>query len=168
MYALFSFVSDSGAPELLETAWKFVNDAYFTDVVLLYPPHVVALAAVYSGAFMHNKDVSSWFGDLNVNINDIGQAVTEIMRVYEVWNSPSFERDTRAILERVPRANSTASTIVKKAAKKWKSKVCPKVSLECAWDDKWWKAEKARREEWEMKRILRDEENKDLLNDTKH
>jgi len=100
------FLNDAGINEHIDTAWKLVNDSYFTDALLLYPPHIIALAAVYTCAFMHGKDISKWFMNLNVNINEVGQAVADILHVYEIWNSPYFEREVRAILERVPRANA--------------------------------------------------------------
>ncbi|KAH3676214.1 hypothetical protein WICPIJ_009174 [Wickerhamomyces pijperi] len=34
-------------PEELQTCWSIINDSYVTDLPLLYPPHIVASAAIY-------------------------------------------------------------------------------------------------------------------------
>lgn len=34
-------------PEFLQTAWNIVNDSYYSDVCLQYPPYLIALAVIY-------------------------------------------------------------------------------------------------------------------------
>ncbi|KAH3677067.1 hypothetical protein WICMUC_001973 [Wickerhamomyces mucosus] len=34
-------------PEELQTSWSIINDSYVTDLLLLYPPHIVATASIY-------------------------------------------------------------------------------------------------------------------------
>jgi cyclin C len=52
-----------------------VNDSLFTDVCLLYPPHIIALASIYLAAFYKEKDitpyVSQWFSELNVDMRQV-------------------------------------------------------------------------------------------------
>ena len=40
---------------ILPYAWKIVNDALRTDACLVYPPYLVALAAIYMACVFHNK-----------------------------------------------------------------------------------------------------------------
>lgn len=40
-------VAHALTPEELQTCWSIINDSYVTDLALLYPPHIVASAAIY-------------------------------------------------------------------------------------------------------------------------
>ncbi|OZJ04785.1 hypothetical protein BZG36_01829 [Bifiguratus adelaidae] len=86
-------MKDSG----LQFAWFIVNDSYRTDVCLLYPPHMIAIAAVYltvvlnhadfaPGSQGEKKDMRQWFADLNVDMEEVGIIVQELLALYEVWN----------------------------------------------------------------------------------
>ncbi|KAI9607908.1 hypothetical protein H4Q26_005358 [Puccinia striiformis f. sp. tritici PST-130] len=37
----------------LQTAWFIINDTYRTDLILLYPPYIIALAAIYITVVLH-------------------------------------------------------------------------------------------------------------------
>lgn len=80
----------------LQYAWFIVNDSYRTDVSLLYPPHLIALAAIYltvvlnhadfaPGSAGDQRDMKQWFADLNVDIKSIIEISQEILSIYEVW-----------------------------------------------------------------------------------
>lgn len=80
----------------LQYAWFIVNDSYRTDVCLLYPPHLIALAAVYltvvlnhadfaPGSAGDQRDMKQWFADLNVDIKSVIEISQEILSIYEVW-----------------------------------------------------------------------------------
>lgn len=80
----------------LQYAWFIVNDSYRTDVCLLYPPHLIALAAIYltvvlnhadfaPGSAGDQRDMKQWFADLNVDIKSIIEISQEILSIYEVW-----------------------------------------------------------------------------------
>ncbi|KAI9309233.1 cyclin-like protein [Cunninghamella echinulata] len=80
----------------LQFAWFILNDAYRTDIVLLYPPHLIALAALYltivlnhadfaPGSVGDRSDMKQWFADLNVEIDTIIEITQEILSIYEIW-----------------------------------------------------------------------------------
>lgn len=80
----------------LQYAWFIVNDSYRTDVCLLYPPHMIALAAIYLTVVLHHADfepgsagdrmdMAQWFADLNVDMEGIVEITQEILAIYEVW-----------------------------------------------------------------------------------
>ena len=48
-----------------------VNDSYSLDVCLLYPPFLVALAAVFLAAAYCELDVTDWFDKLNVDRGEV-------------------------------------------------------------------------------------------------
>jgi len=70
------------------TAWIITNDAYLSDVLMLYPPYLIALATLYISLVANpseeqQKQVQSWFNSLNVNLNCIQEIVKQIMNQYE-------------------------------------------------------------------------------------
>ena len=90
---------ESGA----QYAWFIVNDSYRTDVSLLYPPHMIALAAIYitvvlnhadftPGSIGDRTDMRQWFADLNVDMESIVEIAQDILSIYDVWNNWKEER----------------------------------------------------------------------------
>ncbi|ORZ16414.1 cyclin-like protein [Absidia repens] len=80
----------------LQFAWFILNDSYRTDVCLLHPPHMIALAALYltvvlnhadftPGSLGDRTDMRQWFADLNVQIETVVEISQEILSIYEVW-----------------------------------------------------------------------------------
>ena len=58
---------------LLQVSWRIVNDSYRTDVCLLYPPSLIALACLQMACVLQKKEVSKqWFTELNVDIEKVG------------------------------------------------------------------------------------------------
>eukprot|EP01116_Phalansterium_solitarium_P014476 TRINITY_DN3216_c0_g1_i2.p1 TRINITY_DN3216_c0_g1~~TRINITY_DN3216_c0_g1_i2.p1 ORF type:complete len:282 (-),score=112.64 TRINITY_DN3216_c0_g1_i2:52-897(-) len=82
-----SMFDDSGLPkELLDTVWAVLNDSYYTDVCLLQPPYVVALAALLLVALNKSIDVRAWFAELDVDMKQIWTVATELLQLYEQWD----------------------------------------------------------------------------------
>lgn len=50
-------------------ARSLVNDSYRTDLILMYPPFMIALACIYIASVLKEKDTRSWFEDLRVDMN---------------------------------------------------------------------------------------------------
>ncbi|KAI8927977.1 cyclin-like protein [Entophlyctis helioformis] len=98
----------------LQTAWYIANDAYRTDLLLLYPPYMIALAAVYMATcitdFSGNgsasqgqgavssaaaqplgssqfAEVRAFFSSLNVDMRDILAITQDIFSLYRVWET---------------------------------------------------------------------------------
>ena len=44
---LFFYSFDKGQKHVAEKAWKIVDDSYTTTLCIQYPPHTIALAALY-------------------------------------------------------------------------------------------------------------------------
>lgn len=91
--SLLKFFSDAQvADTLLQSAWNFVNDSYRTDVALMYPPHLIALASLYVAYIqdkqaqptsLDNGDLRKWFDKLNVNLDEVRDIVKRVMNMYE-------------------------------------------------------------------------------------
>ncbi|KAI8974281.1 cyclin-like protein [Pilobolus umbonatus] len=80
----------------IQYAWFIINDSYRTDICLLYPPHLIALSAIYltivlnhaefvPGSAGDQKDMKQWFADLNVDMTSIIEISQEILSIYEIW-----------------------------------------------------------------------------------
>ncbi|KAJ1807746.1 RNA polymerase II holoenzyme cyclin-like subunit [Coemansia sp. RSA 2523] len=74
----------------LQAAWSIINDSFKTDMVFVYPPHVIAIAALFLSRVVdqgNQSDVEAqqWYADLNVDVTDVLQVVNELLAVYEVW-----------------------------------------------------------------------------------
>ncbi|CDK29409.1 unnamed protein product [Kuraishia capsulata CBS 1993] len=76
-------------------AWSIVNDSYITDLPLLFPPHITAIAAVYMACILmddniyKNQRVNSFIKFLavsNVDLDEVIEAVQEMLTLYENWN----------------------------------------------------------------------------------
>ena len=64
----------------LQAAWFIVNDSYRTDAPLVYPPHMIALTAIFMSCVMNEDnikqekpqlDLRAWFADLNIDIEEV-------------------------------------------------------------------------------------------------
>lgn len=46
-----------------------VNDTYKMDLILVHPPHLIALACIYIASAVREKDTTVWFEELHVDMN---------------------------------------------------------------------------------------------------
>lgn len=46
-----------------------VNDTYKMDLILVHPPHLIALACIYIASVYRDKDTTAWFEELRVDMN---------------------------------------------------------------------------------------------------
>ncbi|KAJ1973351.1 RNA polymerase II holoenzyme cyclin-like subunit [Dimargaris xerosporica] len=92
----------------LQTAWFLVNDSYRTDVALLYPPHMLALAALYITCVLNQasmtRDMKSWFAKLNIDMVMLLDIVQDILTMYEIWSS----FDDRKVLQSLDKLHKAA------------------------------------------------------------
>ncbi|KAI9141536.1 cyclin-like protein [Paraphysoderma sedebokerense] len=81
---------------ILQTAWFIVNDSYRTDVCLLYPPYMIALAAIYMSVVFNSKvkvgegdkekDMREWFSELSVDVEKIIEITQDLLTLYSHWS----------------------------------------------------------------------------------
>jgi cyclin-C len=92
-----ALVRDAGLQDLLDEAWSAVNDSYGTDLLLLHPPHVVALGCILLVACMHGREqpLIDWFSGLDVDLKEVGDASAVLLDMYTLWSetgSSTFEQ----------------------------------------------------------------------------
>ncbi|KAF8173835.1 cyclin-like protein [Mycena galopus ATCC 62051] len=101
-------------PNGLQTAWFIVNDSYRSELCLLYPPHLVAIAALYLTCIFHPathdtvaarrrrpappvvapaaerkkpaQDPLAFLAELNVSLPLIATIAQEIIAMYTLWD----------------------------------------------------------------------------------
>jgi len=82
-----SIFQDSGLPkDLFESVWATINDSYYTDVCLVQPPYVVAVACLLLVATKHTIDIRSWFAELDVDMKQVWLTIHEILVLHETWD----------------------------------------------------------------------------------
>ena len=101
---LTQYVTDLGQEDiLLPTAWRIVNDTYRSDICLLYPPYLIALACIHMAAVVHKKDVKAWFAELSIDMNKVLEITTFILDLYKLWKRYDEAKETPELLEKLPK-----------------------------------------------------------------
>lgn len=95
---------------LLTVAWNVINDSLRTDISLLYPPYMVALAALHMAAVMQQKDLKVWFAELNVDLDKIIEITKDILALYSLWKTFDMQKDTAGLLEHMPKPKTTPTS----------------------------------------------------------
>jgi cyclin C len=86
--------------EFVQTAWTFVNDSYYCDAPLLYPPFMIAIAALYMSHQFHcrrndteekirifrerDEKLRQWLDGLNIHMRQIGAITNLILDMYKI------------------------------------------------------------------------------------
>ena len=95
-------------------AWTIINDTYASDLPLLYPPHIIALAAMYMAFFTpsqartHIKPTSNashtklveWYAQSGVDMDAIAEVTQEIIGLYQVWKDYKA-KDCKSWLDKI-------------------------------------------------------------------
>ncbi|CAG0897775.1 unnamed protein product [Cyprideis torosa] len=105
---LVTFVSDMAGDDkqLLSLAWSVVNDSLRTDVCLLYPPFLIAIAALHMACVMlqdrgmHHKE---WFVSLNFDFEDILEITRHLLSYYARCRTYDIKKEARELLQKVPK-----------------------------------------------------------------
>jgi len=63
-----------------ETYRGLVNDTYKMDLILIHPPHLIALACIYTASVYREKDKTAWFEELRVDMNVVS-SLSSILRL---------------------------------------------------------------------------------------
>ena len=75
-----------GAKEVIrciaQTAWNVLNDSYRSDVCLMFPPHLIALAAIHVSAVTQNRDARIWLDTLEVDFDEVAQVSKHLLDMY--------------------------------------------------------------------------------------
>uniref|UniRef100_A0A8C0TCR7 Cyclin-like domain-containing protein n=3 Tax=Canis lupus TaxID=9612 RepID=A0A8C0TCR7_CANLF len=101
---LLQYVQDVGQEDmLLPLAWRIVNDTYRTDLCLLYPPFMIALACLHVACVVQQKDARQWFAELSVDMEKILEIIRVILKLYEQWKNFDERKEMATILSKMPK-----------------------------------------------------------------
>ncbi|KAL2569345.1 hypothetical protein AAZV13_18G123300 [Glycine max] len=97
--SLSPLLQDAGLNDLNMTqlTWGFVNDTYKMDLILVHPPHLIALACIYIASVLREKDTTAWFEELRVDMNVVKNISMEILDFYESNRMFTDERINSAL-----------------------------------------------------------------------
>lgn len=95
--SLTQFLQDAGMTDLMQFIWGIVNDTYKTDLILIHPPHLIALACIYIASVLKEKDTVAWFEELRVDMNVVKNISMEILDFYETMRNSIDERISIAV-----------------------------------------------------------------------
>lgn len=75
------YAADVGAsPSMLQAAWAFTNDAVvYTDALLAWPPHIIALAALRMAATFFKRSIDAWMTAALVPLEQVEAASSELL-----------------------------------------------------------------------------------------
>lgn len=76
---MFSFCKEKSpcADGHFEMYRSLINDTYKMDLILIYPPYMIALACIYIASVLKEKDTTSWFEELRVDMNVVRNSSME-------------------------------------------------------------------------------------------
>ena len=101
---LTQYIADIGQEDtILPTAWRIVNDSYRCDVCLMYPPYLIALAAIHIAAVVIKKDIKSWFIELSVDMTKVMDITRHLLDLYELWKKYDESKEIPEIFEKCPK-----------------------------------------------------------------
>lgn len=107
---LLQLVQDIGhEDQLLALAWRVVNDSLRTDVCLLYPPYQIAIGCLQIACVILQKDLKSWFAELNVDIEKIQEIARYVISLFEMWKTYDEKKDIQALLAKIPKPKTQPS-----------------------------------------------------------
>ncbi|AOW03551.1 RNA polymerase II holoenzyme cyclin-like subunit [Yarrowia lipolytica] len=104
------------APEEIQVTWSMINDSYITDLHLLNPPHIVAMACIYMTVVLRShimrmtmpseavksriEAFMTFFGESNVDLEQTIDCVQEMISLYVNWDTYS-EKQCRVEIAKV-------------------------------------------------------------------
>ncbi|KAL8496169.1 hypothetical protein ACS0TY_020040 [Phlomoides rotata] len=81
--SLTQLLQDAGMNDATQLTWGIVNDTYKMDLVLMHPPHLIALACIYVASVHKEKENMAWFEELRVDMNVVKNIAMDILDFYD-------------------------------------------------------------------------------------
>ncbi|KAK2161234.1 hypothetical protein NP493_1595g00034 [Ridgeia piscesae] len=109
--SLVQYAADLSSTDdsLLPLAWRIVNDTLRTDVPLLFPPYMIALAALHMACIIQQKDAKQWFAELSLDMDKLLEITKEILSLYELWKSYDEKKEIGGLLAKMARPKTSPS-----------------------------------------------------------
>nr|GMD12259.1 cyclin-C1-2-like [Ipomoea batatas]GMD17270.1 cyclin-C1-2-like [Ipomoea batatas] len=95
--SLSQLLQDAGMSDTTQLTWGIVNDTYKMDLILIHPPHLIALACIYIASVLKEKETTSWFEELRADMNVVKNIAMEILDFYDSHKMITEERVNAAM-----------------------------------------------------------------------
>ncbi|XP_019178493.1 PREDICTED: cyclin-C1-2-like [Ipomoea nil] len=95
--SLSQLLQDAGMNDTTQLTWGIVNDTYKMDLILIHPPHLIALACIYIASVLKEKETTSWFEELRADMNVVKNIAMEILDFYDSHKMITEERVNAAM-----------------------------------------------------------------------
>lgn len=80
------------SPEDLQNSWSLINDSYITDLHLMYPPHVIAMACMFitvclKKSVSHRQQTFNRFmAESQVDLQEVMNVIQDLITLYDHWD----------------------------------------------------------------------------------
>ncbi|XP_052211440.1 cyclin-C1-2-like isoform X4 [Diospyros lotus] len=91
-HSLPQLLQDAGMIDAMQMCWGLVNDTYKMDLILVHPPHLIALSCIHVASVLRDKENISWFEELRVEMNVVKNIAMEILDFYDSHKMITSER----------------------------------------------------------------------------
>jgi len=107
---LLQYTQDMAADDqTVSVAWRLINDSLRTDVCLLYPPYMIALACLHMACVILNKDQKAWFAELHVSLERVMEISRHLLALYQLWRGYDEKKEVQALLMNMPKPKTQPS-----------------------------------------------------------
>ncbi len=86
-HMLCEYLADVSQNPCLDTAWRLLNDMYRTWVMLLHPPHVIAVTCAYMAFTLHGLNPDEWITKIQVPMTEVGAISKRLLAYYATCDS---------------------------------------------------------------------------------
>ena len=83
LHFLQAFSGLPSYPALLQQAWAVVNDSYYCDVALLFPPYLIAVTAVYTACHLLGLDYRAWLKSIAADSQQLLDITQQLLAHYD-------------------------------------------------------------------------------------
>ncbi|CAI9107374.1 OLC1v1006712C1 [Oldenlandia corymbosa var. corymbosa] len=97
--ALSQLLQDACMSDTTQLTWGIVNDTYKMDLILIHPPHLIALACIYIASVLKDKENTAWFEELQTDMNLVKNIAMEILDFYDGHKMITDERVNAAMMK---------------------------------------------------------------------
>jgi len=80
---------------LLLTSWSIVNDSYYTDCCMIYPPYLIAISAIYISCQLLQLDYKGWLRAAQVDHTQIIEITGTMLSYYERMEEQQKQQQQR-------------------------------------------------------------------------
>ncbi|KAJ3434786.1 cyclin-c [Anaeramoeba flamelloides] len=94
----------------IQCAWSLLNGTYSSNLCLQYHPYMIALSCLFLAALNTENDVTGWFSELNISIEDLKSISEKILKIHQqieqsLNDKHHYEKNVTQILNKIKKKN---------------------------------------------------------------